>query len=83
LYVNEYIRLIKQLLEYNILLNKLKNGKNLMICEIDVPAKNKKGKYGDDCNDNNICNISIEKLELLLNDTNEAFGHGLCLLNDL
>lgn len=24
-----------------------------------------------------ICHMSIEKLENLLNDTNEAFGHGL------
>ena len=25
--------------------------------------------------------MSIEKLELLLNDTNEAFGHGLCFMD--
>ena len=35
-----------------------------------------------DCNDN-ICNMSIEKLELLLNDTSEPFGHGLCLAYSL
>ena len=38
---------------------------------------------GNDCDDNNICNMSIEKLELLLNDTSEAFGHGLCLAYSL
>ena len=54
-----------------------------MICEVDVPAKNKKGLYGKDCDENNICYMSIEKLELLLNDTNEAFGHGLCLAYSL
>ena len=41
----------------------------------------------NDCDDNNICIMSIEKIERLLNDSNEAFGHGLCLayslLNDL
>lgn len=72
---------------YQELLNKLKKAKNIMICEVDVPAKNKKGEYGKDCDENNICYMTIEKLELLLNDTNEAFGHGLCLeyslLNDL
>ena len=83
IYVNEYIRLIKKLPEYTLLLNRLKSGKNIMICEMDVPAKNKKGYYGIDCDENNICNMSIEKLELLLNDTSEAFGHGLCLAYSL
>ena len=83
IYVKEYIRLIKNLPEYEKLLNKLKKGENIMICEMDVPAKNKKGYYGNDCDDNNICNMSIEKLELLLNDTSEAFGHGLCLAYSL
>ena len=83
IYVKEYIRLIKKLPEYKKLLDKLKNGKNIMICEIDVPAKNKRGEYGNNCDENNICHMSIEKLELLLNDTNEAFGHGLCLAYSL
>ncbi len=57
-----------------------------MICEVDLPAKNKRGEYGNDCNDNNICIMCImciEKLEKLLNDSNEAFGHGLCLAYSL
>ena len=83
IYVKEYIRLIKKLPEYNNLLDKLKNGKNIMICEMDVHANNKIGNYGKDCDNNNICYMSIEKLELLLNDTNEAFGHGLCLAYSL
>ena len=64
-------------------MDKLKNGKNIMICEIDVPSKDKKGEYGKDCDVNNICYLSIEKLEILLNDTSEAFGHGLCLAYSL
>lgn len=48
-----------------------------------LTCENKKGYYGNDCDDNNICNMSIEKLELLLNDTSEAFGHGLCLAYSL
>lgn len=69
--------------EYNILLDKLKNGENIMICEIDVPTKNKKGNFGKDYDENNICHMSIEKLEILLNDTTEAFGHGLALAYSL
>ena len=83
LYVKEYIRLIKVLPEYTKLLNKLKDGKKIMICEVDVPAKNKRGEYGIDCDDNNICIMTIEKLEKLLNDSSEAFGHGLCLAYSL
>jgi len=83
IYLKEYIRLIKELPEYKNLLNKLKNGKNIMLCEIDVPSNDKKGEFGKDCNENNICYLSIKKLELLLNDTNEAFGHGLCLAYSL
>ena len=79
----EYIRLIKDLPEYTTLLEYLKNGKNIMICEIDVPSKDKKGEYGKDCDANDICHLSIEKIELLLNDTNEPFGHGLCLAYSL
>lgn len=79
IYMKEYIRLIKQLPEYNELLNKLKKGENIMLCEIDVPANGKRGNYGLDCNNDNVCIMSIDKLEALLNDTTEAFGHGLCL----
>lgn len=83
IYVKEYIRLVKKLPEYKKLLKKLKNGENIMICEMDVPSKNKKGEYGKDCDDNDICQMSIEKLEILMNDRNEAFGHGLCLAYSL
>lgn len=83
IYVREYIRLVKELPKYNKLLDKLKNGENIMICELDVPASDKNGEYGKDCNENNICHMSIEKLEILLNDPSEAFGHGLCLAYSL
>ena len=31
---------------------------------------------GKDCNEDDICILSLEKLEILMS---EAFGHGLCL----
>jgi hypothetical protein len=79
IYITEYVRLIKQLPEYTILLNKLKKGENIMICEIDVPSQKKRGNYGTNCNENNICELSLQHLQILLNDPSEAFGHGLCL----
>lgn len=83
LYYNEYIRLVKKTPEYNALVEKLKNGTNLMICEVDVPAKGKMGDYGKDCDDNNVCIMSVDKLDRLMYDTSEAFGHGLCLAKSL
>jgi hypothetical protein len=82
-YVKEYIRLIKKLPEYNTLLEKLRNGQNLMICEIDVPAFHKRGLYGKYSDNNNICYLTIERLEGLMNDTSESFGHGLCIAYSL
>jgi hypothetical protein len=75
--------LVKNLPEYQILLQNLIDNKNIMIYEIDVPKNNKRGEYGKDCDKNNICHMNIEKLETLLNDTSEPFGHGLCLAYSL
>ncbi len=68
LYVKEYIRLIKQTSQYTTLLNMLKAGKNIMICEVDVP--------------DNITTMTIELLEQLMNER-KSFGHGLCLAYSL
>lgn len=83
IYMKEYIRLIKPLPEYNTLLHKLKNNQNIMICEVDVPANTKRGEFGKDCDENNTCYLTLEKLEKMLNDPSEAFGHGLCLAYSL
>lgn len=83
IYAKEYIRLIKNLPEYTILLNKLKKGENLMICEVDVPSNGKKGLYGKNCNENNVCELNIELIEQLINDPSEPYGHGICLAYSL
>lgn len=83
IYVREYKRLIKQTDEYKELLNKLINGENLLICEVDVPANGKHGEYGNDCDENNNCIMNIDKLKILLNDETEAFGHGLVIAYSL
>lgn len=77
-YVQEYIRLVRKTDEYKDLLEMHKSGKNLMICEIDVPSQSKKGEYGK-CSKYNTRKMTIKRLTTLLNDPNEAFGHGLCL----
>ena len=83
IYLVEYVRLIKKLPEYHKLLASLKKGENLLICEVDVPANGKRGHYGEDCDEDGNCPMTLEKLDQLLNDPSEAFGHGLCLAYSL
>lgn len=75
LYVKEYIRLVRKTETYKKLLKLYLQGKNLCICEIDVPGKGKRGHYESE----DICKITSEKLLNLLNDISEPFGHGLAL----
>lgn len=82
IYFNEYVRLVRNLPEYQVLLDKIRSGKNLMLCEIDVPAVGRRGEHGRDC-DGNFCEMNIEKIEKLMRDDSESFGHGLCLAHAL
>ena len=78
---------LKFLWLYNELLELLKSGSNLLIEEIDVLSNGKKGEYSKDLDEDNNCLITMDKINKLLEDTSEAFGHGLviakCLLEDL
>lgn len=80
IYKQEYIRLIKSLPEYKIILNKFLAGVNICIQEIDIPSIGKKGYYGKLCREDGLYIADINSLDLLLNDDSEAFGHGLCLI---
>ena len=64
IYVKEYCRLIRKLPEYNQLIQFLKQGKHLIICEVDVLENE---------------TITIEKLENQVNNRNIKFRHGFCL----
>jgi len=79
LYGREYIRLIRALPEYKTLLEWFCAGHNLIICEIDVPRRGKKGEYGVGVDDDGNCEMTIEKLDKLINDPSESCGHGLFL----
>jgi hypothetical protein len=87
LYVKEFSRLVRKTKEYGELFDLLQSGSNIIIAEIDVPSNGKKGEYGKDCDVDNNCLITMDKINKLLEDTSEAFGHGLviakCLLEDL
>ncbi len=77
IYVKEYSRLARKTPEFTTLLNKLRSGKNLLICEVDVPREGKKGSYGLQKD------VTLEYLDELMNDGSEAFGHGVCLAKAL
>ena len=77
IYVKEYSRLSRKTPEFATLLNKLRSGKNLLICEVDAPREGKKGSYGLQKD------VTLEYLDELMNDGSEAFGHGVCLAKAL
>ncbi|CAF1033004.1 unnamed protein product [Brachionus calyciflorus] len=64
IYFKEYCRLVKDLPQFQKLIDFYKDGKTIVLCEIDVP-------------DNEI--ITMEKLKSLIEDPKIRFGHGLCL----
>lgn len=81
IYFQEYCRLIRALPAYQQLLGLLKAGQNLMICEMDVPNKGKKG--GFDIDSATSPALTLDYLNTLLDDPSEPFGHGLCLAHAL
>jgi hypothetical protein len=81
-YFTEYRRLIREKESFKKLVKKLKTGKNLVIYEIDVPALSKNGNFKE-VNDDGTYECTIEKLDVLLDSPEEAFGHGLALVYEL
>ena len=73
-----YIRLIKNLPEFDDLVYMLCEGKKLCIFEIDVPSPQKKGLYGSLCEKDGVFNASEEKLKQLINDLKHS-GMAWCI----
>lgn len=82
IYCKEYMRLVRKMPSYAKLLKLLLKGKKLCIFEVDVPVDTKKGKYGLYAK-GNVFYASLRKINNLLEDTSEPFGHGLCLAKAL
>lgn len=77
-YVQEYIRLVKKTDKFKQLVQKLKNGENLLICEVDVPLLNKRGPFGQF---ERVADLDF--INELIEFPQEAFGHGCCLAKAL
>jgi hypothetical protein len=81
IYVKEYCRLVQDTPEFKELLRLHKAGKNLLICEMDVPSANKYGAYAKYAEDGPLSvPLTPASIDELLNDTTAPFGHGLCLV---
>jgi hypothetical protein len=93
IYLKTFLKLVKKENDYTKLINKLKNGKNLLIIEVDGPhgedLEYYKTKYevGDDFITNNTILVTSKNIDIMLNDRKHPFGHGYCLgialINDL
>lgn len=81
LYVKEYSRLIRKTKEYSTLIDRLRQGKDIILLEIDVPKSSKKGLYGS-CvtnKDGITTEMSLDLIDGLMKSPDEPFGHGLCI----
>ena len=85
IYINNYAKLVMETPEYQELEKLYKNGKNILILDVDGPHEESleyyKGKYGVDDNFivNNTVEVNEKNVNILLNDTKHPFGHGMAL----
>jgi hypothetical protein len=85
IYLDVYGRLVKQQPKFKKLQERLKNGENLLIIEVDGPHQESLEYYKETYGvDNNFINqhtilVDLANMEIMLNDTKHCFGHGYCL----
>lgn len=85
IYLPIYSRLAKQTKEYQELKQRLNNGENLLIVEVDGPHQESLDYYQQKYQVDNTfivgdtMLITPENIEIMLNDTKHPFGHGYCL----
>lgn len=89
IYLPLYCKLAKQQHLFTFLQNKLINGENLLIIEVDGPHEESMDYYRNNYNvkDDFITKDTIEineyNLNIMLNDSKHPFGHGYCLAGAL
>jgi hypothetical protein len=89
IYVKVYSKLVKQHETFNTLVDMLKEGKNLLILEVDGPHQESlpyyKNNYQVDDNfiQQDTMLATTENLDIMLNDTKHCYGHGYVLASCL
>jgi hypothetical protein len=85
IYVPLYIKLVKKQPLFNILLDKLEKGTNILIIEVDGPHEDALPYYKqnwnvkDDFIEKSTILATPKNLTIMLNDSKFPFGHGYCL----
>lgn len=85
IYVPNYIEAVKREKQFLELLTRLKKGENLLICEVDGPKQESLSYYQthyhapSDFIEEGTMLATPENLNIMLEDTKHAFGHGYCL----
>ena len=85
IYKKVYTDLVKKTEKFKKLKQMLAKGVNLLILEVDGPQQESleyyKEKYNvsDDFIVNNTILVTPDNMNIMLNDTKHAFGHGYCL----
>ena len=85
IYIPMYVEAVKKHPEFLKLKQRLNNGENLIILEVDGPQSRSleyyKQKYGvsDDFIQNDTMVVTEKNLNIMLNDTKERFGHSFVL----
>lgn len=85
IYYPLYVRLVKNQKRFWDLYQRVRNGENLLIIEVDGPHQESleyyKEKYQvkDDFIQNNTTLVTPENMKIMLEDTKHPFGHGYCL----
>ena len=85
LYLPLYVSMVQKEPQFKFLLDKVKNGTNVLIIEVDGPHQESleyyKEKYNvsEDFIENSTMLATCDNLNIMLNDTKHPFGHGYCL----
>ena len=85
IYLKEYLKLVVKQPTYQLLLNKLQQGENILIIEVDGPHQESMDYYkktynvGNDFIINDTILATKDNINIMLNDPKHPFGHGYCL----
>lgn len=84
-YQNTYCELVKKCPKFTKLQQRLKNGENLLIIEVDGPHQESLDYYcstygvGEDFIEDHSMLVTLKNIEIMLRDPQHSFGHGYCL----
>jgi hypothetical protein len=89
IYCKEYCSSVKKHPQFKMLKDMLDAEQNLIIIEVDGPHQESLNHYkqtygvGDDFIVNESIDVTVPNMQIMINDTKHAFGHGYCLAMEL